>query len=98
MSAQHAKTRINQLKKWSARYTAVYNKIYSSPGPTVRATPKDREEFEFVSAEVDDLLGCDECGSGGIEDARVSPECETCVEFVKLWDAAPEVQCYTWAI
>jgi hypothetical protein len=98
VSAQHAKTRINQLKKWSTRYIAVYNKIYSSPGPEERATPADRQEFERVSAEVDDLLGCDECGSGGIEDAEVSPDCPTCVEFVKLWKSTPEVQCYTWRI
>ena len=94
----HAKTRINQLKKWVPRYVAVYNKIYSSPGPAVRATAADRVEFELVSAEVDDLLACDACGSGGIEDAEVSPGCEQCVEFVRLWQITPEIHCYTWVI
>ena len=102
MSALHAKTRINQLKKWVPRYTAVYKKIYgeiqNSPGPMLRYTAADRQEFEFVSAEIDDLLGCDECGSGGIEDAEVSPDCETCVEFVKLWKSTPEIECFTWRI
>lgn len=95
MSAQHAKTRINQLKKWAPRYTKTYKKIYDW---TERPTLADQKEFEFVSAEVDDLLGCDQCGSGGIEDALVSPDCETCVEFVKLWEANPELVCYNWRI
>ena len=103
MSAQHAKTRINQLKKWAPRYIKVYNAIYnrdatSSVNSVCITDKQSRDEFEMVSAEVDDLLGCDECGSGGIEDAEVSPDCQTCVEFVKLWKATPEVHCYTWSI
>jgi hypothetical protein len=97
----NAKLRINQLKKWAARYTKIYNRIYKDPNPPSQA---DRNEFEFCSAEIEDFLACDTCGSGGIEDAMYvleHPEefdCKDCVELVKLWEATPEVHCYTWSI
>ena len=95
-----AEERIEALVEMAPRYAEVYDRNYKNKSKT----RKDVLDFDLISGEIEDLLACDECGSGGIEDARFmrdnNPgECSECEDFAELWDLhADELDPYTWEI
>ena len=102
-----AQERIDELIELAPSYTEAYNKVYKTPGHKASRTCPDCREFDMISGNLELLLGCEECGSGGIEDARYTRDnpgnpdiaCDQCVEFAELWDIhGDELACYEWSI
>ena len=57
--------------------------------PRVAQTPRNRAEFDQLEGEIDELLTCESCGAGCLEEAqdnRTQEECDECTEFADLWD------------
>lgn len=100
----NAEKKIDRLLELVPSYTEAYNKVYKTPGHKASRTCPDCQEFDLISGKVENSLGCDDCGGGGIEDARYvrdnDPDgCEQCVEFAELWDLhEDELACYSWPI
>lgn len=102
----NAEERIEALIEMAPRYAAAYDKVYSA-GRYVGPDEAIAKEFDLIGAEAEELLACDDCGAGGIEDARYvrdNPgseygDCEQCVEFADLWDLyEDELEPFTRAI